>query len=112
MKDIIIITACGANDFFAWFTDSEHADVKNPNNETYGFSVRGTLEEILSDIKSSMQEKVFFDIDSGRIVTAEKLFSEYTENKRMRPAEYDYTFPEYIRNCLTKNGGTLEIIEK
>ena len=51
---------------------------------------------------------MYIDIESGKTVTTEQLYTEYMHMKREQPSEYDYTFPEYVRNCLTENNGTLE----
>lgn len=53
----------------------------------------------------------FFDIESGETVTVEQLRKEYNENREYQPSEYNYSFPDYIRNCLVENNGTLEIID-
>lgn len=53
---------------------------------------------------------MFFDIESGEYITTEQLFSEYIENRKSNPDEYSYSFPEYVKNCLTVNNGTLEKI--
>ena len=55
--------------------------------------------------------KTFFDIESEQIITLEQLYDEFTELKKANPFEHDYTFFEYVSNCLTHNNGTLEIIE-
>ena len=51
---------------------------------------------------------MFIDINSNETVTVEQLLEEYNENKRILPDEFDYSFDEYVSNCLTINGGTLE----
>ena len=53
---------------------------------------------------------MYIDIESGDIITIEQLMSEYENMKKNQPDEYGYSFPEYIRNCLTENNGTLERI--
>lgn len=55
---------------------------------------------------------LFHDIESNEIITEKQLFIEYTENKNALPDEYNYSFSDYIRNCLTINNGTLEIIKE
>ena len=50
----------------------------------------------------------FHDIESGEIITEEQLLKEFNILKSEQPAEYNYTFPEFIMNCLTSNNGTLE----
>lgn len=57
--------------------------------------------------------KKYRDIDSGEIVTIDQLASEYIKNMKSNPAEYiNISFPEYISNCMTYNGGTLECYPK
>lgn len=53
----------------------------------------------------------FYDIESEQTITIEHLYNEYTVNKTEQPDEYNYSFMEYINNCLTSNNGTLEIIK-
>ena len=53
---------------------------------------------------------MYFDIESNEIITTEQLYAEYMENLENLPEEFNYTFPEYIRNCLTNNNGSLEKI--
>ena len=52
----------------------------------------------------------FRDIESGEYITLKTLYSEYMTMKREQPEEYDYSFTEYVNNCLTVNNGTLEKI--
>lgn len=54
----------------------------------------------------------FKDIESGEIVTLEQLEKEFASLKKWDPATYDYNFNRYVENCLTRNNGTLEEIEK
>lgn len=56
--------------------------------------------------------KAFKDIESNEIVTIEQLKSEYDQLKKSDPETFDYSFAEYIENCLTRNNGTLEKVEK
>lgn len=51
---------------------------------------------------------MWIDIETGEIVTAEQLRTEYEQAKEKQPDEYGYSFEEYIRNCKTENNGTLE----
>lgn len=53
---------------------------------------------------------MYIDIETNETITTEQLFKEYTENKQNAPEEYNYSFAEYINNCLTRNNGTLEKI--
>lgn len=51
------------------------------------------------------------DIESGQIVFESDLLKEYFLNVFDLPEEYNYSFDDYINNCLTKNNGTLEEIK-
>lgn len=53
---------------------------------------------------------MFRDIESGEIVTIKQLEKEYNENRRNLPEEFNYSFIDYIKNCMTENNGTLEKI--
>lgn len=54
----------------------------------------------------------FYDIESGKTITREQLFEEYKQNQKIMPDEYNYSFDEYVNNCLTSHNGTLEIIHE
>jgi len=54
---------------------------------------------------------MYLDIESNEIITTEQLYAEYMENLENLPNEYNYSFAGYIKNCLTINNGTLEIIK-
>lgn len=57
--------------------------------------------------------KKYRDIDSGEIITVDQLALEYIDNLKRCPAEYVHiSFPEYVANCMTYNGGTLEYYPK
>lgn len=51
---------------------------------------------------------MYIDIETGDVVTVAQLRKEYEQMKQEQPEEYGYSFPEYVRNCLTENNGTLE----
>lgn len=57
-----------------------------------------------------MENIMYRDIESGEIVTVEKLRQEFAA--RLMAGEHgefdDMTFAEYLRNSLTRNNGTLE----
>ena len=53
--------------------------------------------------------KLFFDIESGELVTSAQLFHEWQMNVANGNTE-PCTFPEYIQNCMTSHNGTLEEI--
>lgn len=47
--DLIVIDRYGPDDFGAWWTDAEHL-----YDDTFGSSVRGTLEAILHELKNKI----------------------------------------------------------
>lgn len=47
--DLIVIDFYGPDDFGAWWTDENHL-----RDDTYGYSVRGTLEGILEELKDEI----------------------------------------------------------
>ena len=53
-------------------------------------------------------DQMFLDIESGEKVTIGQLMEEYEQNRKKLPNEFNYSFDEYIANCLTENNGTLE----
>jgi hypothetical protein len=55
---------------------------------------------------------LFHDIESGLYVSRSELFTEYETGRKNEPYNYDFAFDEYIENCLTKNNGTLEIVQE
>lgn len=57
--------------------------------------------------------KKYRDIDSGEIITVDQLAAEYIDNLKRCPSEYAHiSFSEYIANCMTYNGGTLETVQE
>lgn len=54
---------------------------------------------------------MWIDINSNEIITATQLRAEFEENKKNNPVEFNYTFEEYISNCLVENNGSLETYE-
>ena len=52
----------------------------------------------------------YYDIESGEIITIEQLFEEYKQNQKAYHDEFNYSFDEYVNNCLTSHNVTLEII--
>lgn len=54
---------------------------------------------------------LFIDIESGEKITLEQLKKEYNENRQIQPTEYNYSFTDYIRNCMTTHNGTLELVK-
>ena len=59
-------------------------------------------------LRSGKERAMYTDIETGKTVTTEQLYTEYLSARSEQPDEYNYTFPEYIRNCLTEHNGTLE----
>lgn len=55
---------------------------------------------------------LFHDIESGLYVSCSELFIEYENGRKNEPYNYDFTFNEYIENCLTRSNGTLEIVRE
>ena len=55
------------------------------------------------------QIKLFRDTEHNEIITAEQLYSEYLES--MTEDDRGLTFGEYVYNCTTAAGGTLEPID-
>jgi len=53
---------------------------------------------------------MYIDIETNEIITTEQLFSEYESMRSAQPEEYNYSFADYVHNCLTENNGTLEKI--
>ena len=49
----------------------------------------------------------FRDLEFDIIVTEEELLRTFKHLQREQPGEYNYSFENYIRNCINKNG-TLE----
>lgn len=53
----------------------------------------------------------FFDTELQCTITEDELKAEFTELKNSDPETYNYSFPEYIANCTSKNGTLTEIKE-
>ena len=51
----------------------------------------------------------FRDLEFDTIVTEEELLKTFKHLQRERPDEYNYSFENYIRNCIDKDGTLLEI---
>lgn len=54
--------------------------------------------------------KVFHDIENDFIVTEKQLYTEFVLLKTAQPDEYNYSFNEFINNCLTIHNGTLQLV--
>ena len=55
--------------------------------------------------------KQWFDVETQEIVTEFQLLEEFRHFQRVLPDEYNYSFAEYIKNCESKNGTLIRIIE-
>ena len=53
--------------------------------------------------------KLYWDVEDQRIHTEEELRKDFEQFKADQPDEYDYSFAEYLRNCLSKNGSLYRI---
>jgi len=53
----------------------------------------------------------FFDTETRETITETELKAEFNELKNSDPETYNYSFPEYIANCTSKNGVLIEILE-
>ena len=56
-------------------------------------------------------ERVFRDIESGEIVFESELKTEYFLAILDDPININYSFEDYINNCLTMHNGTLEQLD-
>ncbi len=52
----------------------------------------------------------YYDIEADEIITEKELKAEFDEQQKNGYVAAELTFPEYVTNCLTINGGTLKII--
>lgn len=48
--------------------------------------------------------KMYYDENAECFVSEEQIEKEFNQLKAEQPNEYDYTFYEYLNNCLSKNG--------
>ena len=48
--------------------------------------------------------KMYYDENANCLVSEEQIKKEFIQLKAEQPNEYDYTFEEYLNNCLSKNG--------
>lgn len=53
----------------------------------------------------------FKDLEFDIIVTEEELLRTFKHLQREQPDEYNYSFKNYIRNCIDKDGALEEILE-
>lgn len=47
---------------------------------------------------------MYIDTENNEIITESELYSEFIELSQNDPNEYNYTFKQYLNNCLSKNG--------
>ena len=59
-----------------------------------------------------MKLTYFYDIESEEIISSLQLLNEYIENVKSNPSEFNYSFSDYIKNCLHESNGTLRIINE
>ena len=57
-----------------------------------------------------MKNQKFRDIESGEIVTTNDLREIYDNDETLR-SEYE-SFSVYLRCCMTREGGTLELVKE
>ena len=63
--------------------------------------------------KKERKEKImWFDINSNEYVSRMLLQEEYEEFKKQQPYEFNYSFEDYINNCLVENNGSLIIVNE
>jgi len=48
---IIVVNRYGADDYSAWWTDADHLD-----DDAFGYSVRGSLSDIMQEMKDDLQK--------------------------------------------------------
>ena len=48
--------------------------------------------------------KYYFDENEGCFVSEEQIKKEFIQLKAEQPDEFNYSFEEYLNNCLSKNG--------
>lgn len=57
----------------------------------------------------SIAETLYLDRETGTTITRAELEQEFERMKSDDPETYNYTFSEYLRDCLGKNGSLLEV---
>lgn len=55
---------------------------------------------------------MWLDINSNEYVSRMLLQEEYEEFKKQQPYEFNYSFEDYINNCLVENNGSLIIVNE
>lgn len=70
------------------------------DSQVNSFDTQIQVEEL------EMNEPIFYDISTEEYITESDLFEEY--EKYLDEGNYGVTFSQFINNCLTTNGGTLE----
>ena len=78
---------------------------------TFGavFEIMSTQSKIILIVNQKKGfDQMFWDIESGEKITLGQLMEEYEQNRKAMPSEFNYSFDEYVKNCLVENNGTLE----
>ena len=70
------------------------------DNQVNSFDTQIQVEEL------EMKEPIYYDTRTEEYITESDLFEEY--EKYLDEGNYGVTFIQYINDCLTSNGGTLE----
>lgn len=85
--------------------------------KTLSYSLGIPYEEITSAIDGGWQKgqddhrvrTLYLDRETGKTVSRAELEQEFEQLKSDDPESYNYTFSEYLRDCLGKNGSLMEI---
>lgn len=56
--------------------------------------------------------KRYYNIEGGFYETEEEIRNDFTQLCIDWPEEYDYTFEEYLNNCMVRNNGALQTLEE
>ena len=70
------------------------------DNQVNSFDTQIQVEEL------EMKEPIYYDTRTEEYITESDLFEEY--EKYLDEGNYNITFAQYVNDCLTVNGGTLE----
>lgn len=54
----------------------------------------------------------YYDNESSSVITEEQLFEIFESLKKENPYEYEYSFPEYLENCMYYNNGSLTKLDE
>lgn len=70
-----------------------------------------TEDEEVEEYDDENDPYEFYDNETGEVLTRGQLYRDYSRQKHKYPMEFEgISFGQYINNCLTRNGGTLERI--